>query len=185
VGIGFPLLRSATSLSLPSEPDRTLSCRKWLQYWVVLACFLTVMRPLKPILAWVPFSGIAETLFYLWLQLPFFGGSEILFQRIVEIRAIIESRLSTLEERRKSLSASRLGSPPTRRDSTEIASDSSPRAKENYELEVHDSNAKSSNGLHHRSSNDLGRFRPNYEPSEITIDDLSTEFRFSGHGKKE
>ncbi|KAH0794206.1 receptor expression-enhancing protein 5-like [Histomonas meleagridis] len=65
----------------------------WLIYWVVVAVESFIEAYLIPFVSWVPFFMIVRVLFYVWLQLPIFNGSIVLFKRF--IRPFFEENAST------------------------------------------------------------------------------------------
>lgn len=56
---------------------------QYLTYWVVYACFSVVEFWSRTILYWVPFYWVFKTIFFLYLGLPQFGGSRLVYTHVI------------------------------------------------------------------------------------------------------
>lgn len=57
---------------------------KWLIYWVIFAFFSFIESYILRFVSYIPFFMICQVLFYIWLQLPLFNGSTILFNKFIK-----------------------------------------------------------------------------------------------------
>ncbi|OHS94460.1 TB2/DP1, HVA22 family protein [Tritrichomonas foetus] len=78
--ISYPTYASFKAIRSEEGNDDTT----WLIYWVVVAVESFIGSYLLPFVSWVPFFMIARVLFYVWLQIPIFNGSVILFNKFVK-----------------------------------------------------------------------------------------------------
>jgi hypothetical protein len=56
----------------------------WLVYWTIIGFESFFESYVVPFLAWVPFFMLLRVLFYVWLQIPFFNGSIVIFRNFVQ-----------------------------------------------------------------------------------------------------
>jgi hypothetical protein len=56
----------------------------WLVYWTIIGFESFFEAYIVPFIAWVPFFMLLRLLFYVWLQLPFFNGSILIFRKFVQ-----------------------------------------------------------------------------------------------------
>jgi receptor expression-enhancing protein 5/6 len=56
----------------------------WLVYWVIVGLESFLASYILPFVSWIPFFLIVRVVFYIWLQLPVFNGSVILFTKVVQ-----------------------------------------------------------------------------------------------------
>ncbi|KAK1766090.1 TB2/DP1, HVA22 family-domain-containing protein [Phialemonium atrogriseum] len=74
-GFVIPGYYSLEALFTASKADDT----QWLTYWVVFS-FFTVAESLVSVVYWFPFYYTFKFVFLLWLSLPTFRGSEVIFR---------------------------------------------------------------------------------------------------------
>lgn len=74
-GFIIPGYYSLEALFTEGKADDT----QWLTYWVVFA-FFTVAESLVSVVYWFPFYFTFKFIFLLWLSLPAFKGSELIFR---------------------------------------------------------------------------------------------------------
>lgn len=65
------------------ETKTTDDDTQYLTYWVVYACFSVVEFWSRTILYWVPFYWVFKTIFFLYLGLPQFGGSRLVYAHVI------------------------------------------------------------------------------------------------------
>ncbi|EDQ89504.1 uncharacterized protein MONBRDRAFT_36970 [Monosiga brevicollis MX1] len=70
-----------------SEPMSALILH-WLQYWVAAVLFYAAHEFLEGPLSALPFWYDAEIVAYLWLQLPYYRGAELVTSTLVQIRPV-------------------------------------------------------------------------------------------------
>jgi hypothetical protein len=58
--------------------------QSWLVYWTIIGFESFFESYIIPFLAWVPFFMLLRIVFYIWLQLPFFNGSIVIFKKFVQ-----------------------------------------------------------------------------------------------------
>ena len=85
----YPAYASYKAIVSDDKDDDTT----WLVYWVVVAVESFVEAYLIPFVSWVPFFMLVRVLFYVWLQLPIFNGSIVLFKKF--IRPFFEENKTT------------------------------------------------------------------------------------------
>ena len=90
VKLAYPLWVSFKSIKSTGSSDDTT----WLIYWVVVAVESFIEAYVLPFVAWVPFFMLLRLLFYIWLQLPVFNGSILIFNKYV--RPFFEKHKSEL-----------------------------------------------------------------------------------------
>jgi len=56
---------------------------RWIMYWVVFAIFSTVETFTDIFLSWFPFYYTVKVLFVMWLSLPYFKGSTLLYRKLI------------------------------------------------------------------------------------------------------
>lgn len=78
--VAYPTYASYKAIKTETSSDDTI----WLIYWVVIAVESFIEAYLLPFVSWVPFFMLLRLLFYIWLQLPVFNGSILLFRRYIE-----------------------------------------------------------------------------------------------------
>lgn len=61
-----------------------LNDTKWLIYWVIFAFLSFIESVFIKFVLYIPFFMICQVLFYIWLQLPIFNGSTILFNKFIK-----------------------------------------------------------------------------------------------------
>lgn len=61
-----------------------LNDTKWLIYWVIFAFLSFIESVFIKFVSYIPFFMICQVLFYIWLQLPIFNGSTILFNKFIK-----------------------------------------------------------------------------------------------------
>lgn len=77
--LAYPTYMSFKSIKSDQNDDTT-----WLIYWVVVAVESFIASYVVPFVSWVPFFMIIRILFYIWLQIPVFNGSVILFNKFIK-----------------------------------------------------------------------------------------------------
>lgn len=77
-GFVIPGYYSLAALFTPGTADDT----QWLTYWVVFA-FFSVAESLVSVVYWFPFYYTFKFVFLLWLSLPAFRGSEVIFRSLL------------------------------------------------------------------------------------------------------
>lgn len=78
--LSYPTYMSFKAIKSNRENDDTT----WLIYWVVVAVESFIASYVIPFVSWVPFFMILRILFYIWLQIPVFNGSVILFNNFIK-----------------------------------------------------------------------------------------------------
>lgn len=88
-GIG-QLLANFASLVIPGyyslialETKTTDDDVQFLTYWVVYAVFSVVEFWSNAILYWIPFYWLFKTIFFLYIGLPQYGGSRIIYLNVI------------------------------------------------------------------------------------------------------
>ena len=76
----YPTYMSFKAIKSNRENDDTT----WLIYWAVVAVESFIASYVFPFISWVPFFMIIRILFYIWLQIPIFNGSVILFNNFIK-----------------------------------------------------------------------------------------------------
>ena len=76
----YPTYMSYKAIKSDHQNDDTT----WLIYWVVVAVESFLAAYVVPFISWVPFFMILRVLFYVWLQIPVFNGSVILFNNFIK-----------------------------------------------------------------------------------------------------
>ena len=76
----YPTYASYKAIKTADSNDDTT----WLIYWVVVAVESFIGAYIIPFVSWVPFFMIVRVLFYIWLQIPIFNGSVILFNNFIK-----------------------------------------------------------------------------------------------------
>ena len=90
--ISYPTYMSFKAIKSEEKNDDVV----WLIYWVVVAIESFIGSYLLPFISWVPFFMIVRVLFYVWLQIPIFNGSVIIFKRF--IKPFFEENKETFDE---------------------------------------------------------------------------------------
>jgi receptor expression-enhancing protein 5/6 len=80
IKFAYPMYGSYKALRTQRDDDD----RFWMIYWTILGLESFVEAYVVPFLCWIPFFMIARVLFYLWLQIPIFNGSVIIFKKWVQ-----------------------------------------------------------------------------------------------------
>lgn len=75
---------SLAALESPGKSDDT----HYLTYWVVYAAFSVLEFWSKAILYWVPFYWVFKTVLFLYLGLPTFNGSRVVYQNVLRPFAV-------------------------------------------------------------------------------------------------
>lgn len=78
-GFILPGYYTFNALFTPSRVDDT----QYLTYWVVFA-FLSVLEAGVAVTYWLPFYYIFKFVLLMWLGLPQFGGSEVIFRSVLQ-----------------------------------------------------------------------------------------------------
>ena len=79
IQILYPIYRSIKALDTDHGSDDT----EWLIYWVVWAFLSFIEEYFLSFLSFVPFFMILRVLFYIWLQIPIFNGSFVIFNKFI------------------------------------------------------------------------------------------------------
>jgi hypothetical protein len=80
IKFGYPMYGSYKALRTQGEGDD----RAWMIYWTIIGLESFVEAYVVPFLCWIPFFMVVRVLFYLWLQIPIFNGSVIIFRKWVQ-----------------------------------------------------------------------------------------------------
>ncbi|RPA87084.1 hypothetical protein BJ508DRAFT_410648 [Ascobolus immersus RN42] len=78
-GFALPAYYSFNSLVTISKVDDT----QWITYWVTFG-FLTLLESAISIVYWFPFYYTFKFAFLIWLQLPQFGGANVIFKTVLQ-----------------------------------------------------------------------------------------------------
>ena len=78
--VAYPTYASYKAIITETGGDDTT----WLIYWVVVAVETFIESYAMPFVSWVPFFMLLRLLLYIWLQLPIFNGSVVLFKKFVQ-----------------------------------------------------------------------------------------------------
>mmetsp|Transcript_15126 Transcript_15126/g.13664 ORF Transcript_15126/g.13664 Transcript_15126/m.13664 type:complete len:170 (-) Transcript_15126:204-713(-) len=79
VGFIYPLYATIISIETTEKNDDT----EWLIYWVVYGFLGVIEGFVEILLYWIPFYYPLKLTLLLWLQLPQFGGSKIVYKSFV------------------------------------------------------------------------------------------------------
>lgn len=79
VKIAYPAYASFKAIKTEGKDDDTF----YLINWVVVAIITFCETYVVPFLQWVPFFMLLRLLLYIWLQLPYFNGSMIIFKNYI------------------------------------------------------------------------------------------------------
>lgn len=80
VKVAYPTWASYKAIVSNDDSDDTT----WLIFWVVVAVETFIESYFIPFVSWVPFFMIMRILFYIWLQLPIFNGSIVIYRKFVQ-----------------------------------------------------------------------------------------------------
>ena len=80
IKVAYPTYASYKAICTEAGSDDTT----WLIYWVVVAVQLFIEAYAFPFVSWIPFFMMVRLLFQIWLQLPIFNGSVVLFKRFIQ-----------------------------------------------------------------------------------------------------
>ena len=78
--VAYPTYASHKAICTEGTSDDTT----WLIYWVVVAVQMFIEAYVFPFVSWVPFFMLLRLLFHIWLQIPIFNGSVVIFKRFVQ-----------------------------------------------------------------------------------------------------
>jgi receptor expression-enhancing protein 5/6 len=80
IKFAYPMYASYKALRSEGDGDD----RFWMIYWTIIGLESFIEAYVAPFLGWFPFFMIARLLFYIWLQMPIFRGSVIIFKKFVQ-----------------------------------------------------------------------------------------------------
>ena len=78
--VAYPTWASYKAIVSEEDSDDTT----WLIFWVVVAIETFIESYVIPFVSWVPYFMIVRVLFYVWLQMPIFNGSIIIYKKFVK-----------------------------------------------------------------------------------------------------